>query len=86
MYKKNEINVINAKQFGMKDRDNNEILIEDLLSSSPIRLVSDCYCIVIPKDELLKRTKFNWFVRLNKSQIIESDNNISNYLLYSLKK
>ena len=86
MYKKNEINVINAKQFGMKDRDNNEILIEDLLSSSPIRLVSDCYCIVIPKDELLKRTKFNWFVRLNKSQIIESDNNISNYLVYSLKK
>ena len=51
-----------------------------------IRIVCDCYCIVIPKDELLKRTKYNWFVRLNKNQIINSDNNISNFLMYSLQK
>ena len=34
MYNKNEINVINAKLFGMKDRNGKEILLEDLLSSS----------------------------------------------------
>jgi len=86
MYKHNEIDVINAKLFGIKDKNDKEVLIEDLLSSSPIQFSNDYYCIVIPKDELLKRTKFNWFVRLNKEQIIETDNNISNHLVYSLKK
>tara|TARA_B110000858_G_scaffold183250_2_gene223385 strand:- start:2344 stop:3387 length:1044 start_codon:yes stop_codon:yes gene_type:complete len=86
MYKKNEINVMDAKLFGTKDNSNKEILIDDLMSSLPIKLSDDCYCIVIPKDELLKRTKYNWFVRLNKNQIINSDNNISNFLMYSLQK
>ncbi len=86
MYKKNEMDIINAKLFGMKDVNNKEILIEDLMSSLPIKLAEDCYCIVIPKEELLKRRKFNWFVRLNKQQIFETDNNISNHLIHSLKK
>ena len=37
-------------------------------------------------EELLKRTKYNWFVRLNKQQIMESDNNISNFLVISLNQ
>ena len=86
MFKKNEINVMDAKLFGIKDRNDKEVLIDDLMSSLPIKLSDDCYCIVIPKDELLKRTKYNWFVRLNKNQIIKADNNISNYLVYSLQQ
>jgi hypothetical protein len=86
MYKKNEINVIDAQLFGTKDRDDNEILIDHLMSSLPIKLNNECYCIVVPKDELLKRTKYNWFVRLNKSQLTKTDNNISNYLIHSLQK
>jgi hypothetical protein len=86
MFKKNEINVMDAELFGIKDSSGKEILIDDLMSSLPIKLNDECYCIVIPKDELLKRTKYNWFVRLNKNQIIKTDNNISNYLIYSLQK
>ena len=86
MYKKNEINVMNAELFGIKDKMGKEILIDDLMSSLPIKLSDECYCLVIPKDELLKRTKYNWFVRLNKNQIIKADNNISNFLVYSLQK
>ena len=86
MYKQNEIDVVNANLFGIKDQNGKEVLIEDLLSSSPIKFSNNCYCIVIPKDELLKRTKFNWFVKLNKEQIIETDNNISNHLVHSLNK
>lgn len=86
MYKKNEINVMDAKLFGIKDNSNKEILIDDLMSSLPIKLSDDCLCVIIPKDELLKRTKYNWFVRLNNSQIVKTDNNISNYLVYSLQK
>ena len=86
LYNKNEINVINGKLFGMKDRSGKEILIEDLLSSEPIQTSTNCYCIVIPKKELLKRTKYNWFTRLNTKQIMESDNNISNHLVFSLNQ
>ena len=86
LYNKNEINVINAKLFGMKDRNGKEILLEDLLSSTPIQTSANCYCIVIPKKELLKRTKYNWFTRLNSHQIMESDNNISNHLAFSLNQ
>lgn len=86
MYNKNEINVINAKLFGRKDKDNKEVLLEDLMSSLPIQMSVNCYCVVIPNKELLKRTKYNWFVRLNKQQIMESDNNISNFLVISLNQ
>jgi len=84
MFKRNEINVISGKLFGIKDRDNKEILLEHLMSSEPIKLSPECYCMVVPKEELLKRRKYNWYVRLDKTQIVNTDNNISNHLSYSL--
>lgn len=86
MYKTNKINVMDGKLFGIKDKHDKEIVLDHLMSSLPVQLSKECFCIVIPKDELLNRTKHNWFVRLNKNQIIKSDNNISNHLIYSLQK
>ena len=37
----------------------------------------------LPKDDLLKRNAFNWFVYLNSQQVLESNTNIGKYLLLS---
>ena len=42
--------------------------------------------IDIPDKELNKRTKYQWFIRSNKQQILEANTQISKYLLISLGK
>ena len=79
--------VICGKKLGTKDKENNVVLIDHLMMNSNIDFC-DCnlYCICIPGEELTKRTKYQWFTRLNKQQILESNTQISKYILISLHK
>lgn len=79
----NEIDYIDGKFVGTKDVNNKLIAIEELLGSSFIELNENTYGLYIPKDDLLKRNAFNWFVYLNSKQVLESNTNIGKYLLLS---
>ena len=84
LFRMNKLNIINGMSFGVKDMDDNAILVDDLVSNKYLDLCDDLYGIYVPAEELLRRTKYNWFVRLNKSQILKSDTNIGKYILISM--
>lgn len=82
--KENKINMIDGMDIGIKNIDENPIKLEDIISQQYLKLYPGTYGIYIPADELLKRRKYEWFVRLSEKQVLESDTIIGKYLLLSL--
>lgn len=83
MSNKKKIQIISGKLIGTKTDDDKEILIDDLLNNSYINLHKNIYCICIEKDKLNKRVKYNWFIKLNKDEILKSNIMLGKYLLIS---
>tara|TARA_B110000971_G_scaffold22030_1_gene19956 strand:+ start:22593 stop:23165 length:573 start_codon:yes stop_codon:yes gene_type:complete len=75
------IHLIDGKNVGVKNVDNRPILIEDLMSTQYLNLYPKTYGILIPRDSLLNRLKYEWFTRMSSKQVMESDVIIGKYLL-----
>tara|TARA_B100001093_G_scaffold520498_1_gene616852 strand:- start:6699 stop:7625 length:927 start_codon:yes stop_codon:yes gene_type:complete len=79
--KNQTINIIDGKYLGTKNSYNKPILIEELLGTSFINLYDNAYGLYIPWNDLINRTKFQWFTQLSPQQVLESNTIIGNYLL-----
>lgn len=77
----NKFNKICGSKVGVKDTDKNPIMLEDLFSEKPVKLPCYVHGIVIPEDELNKRTAYNWFSYLPENEIIRGNSFISKYFL-----
>ena len=76
-----------GKSLGVKDKENKVILVNQLLINSRLNLcMCSLYCIVLPDDEILKRHKYNWFVRLSHRQVLGGELQISKFMILSLGK
>ena len=64
--RKHQIILINGKLIGTKTLDDTPILIDDLLSNEYLDLYSEAYGIYIPADEILNRTRYQWFARMSQ--------------------
>jgi len=81
MVGKGSITLIDGSYIGIKDKHNNHVMIEELLSSGYIQYNnSNLQGILIPDKEILKRSKYQWFSRLSKTQIYNSDIILCKYL------
>ena len=81
--KENKIPKISGYLIGTQDTDNEPILLDNLMSNIPLKLNSNTNGLYIPKNELLTRIKYKWFNRLNLQQVLNANNQISHYLLFS---
>jgi len=72
---------IDGMEIGIKDTDNEPILIENLMSNDYIKLYPQAYGIYIPASDILKRVKYEWFARLSAKQVLEADLIISKYMI-----
>uniref|UniRef100_A0A6C0HZ41 Nucleotide-diphospho-sugar transferase domain-containing protein n=1 Tax=viral metagenome TaxID=1070528 RepID=A0A6C0HZ41_9ZZZZ len=70
--------LIGIKTFKKRQR----IMIEDLIEERPIDLSPDSYGIYIDQEEILKRTKYQWFAVMSTEEILAS----SMFLAKILKK
>lgn len=82
----NEINkgnmkAIKASSLGVVDKNNELVTIERLMGSTFVELPSDAIGLYIPEKEILTRTAFRWFGRMNAQQVLESDTFIGKQLL-----
>ena len=86
LYKKcsnNEACLINGTQIGIKTKDNNEVLVDDLMQDGHIDFDEEMYCVYLPEEEIKRRTKYNWFLKLDKEDIFTSNTVAGKYLLIS---
>ena len=82
--RKHQINLIEGKMLGTKTLEDEPVLLDNLMSNNYIDLYERPYGIYIPAAELLKRNKYEWFVRMSSKQVMESNTIISKYLLLAM--
>ena len=78
-----KITMMDGKMIGIKDINDKKVSLEDLFNTHYIEFPEEFYGIYIPDKELTKRTNYNWFLKLNVKQLLESDMIISKYMLTS---
>ncbi len=80
---KRKIRLIPGHLIGTKTKYSKAVLIDDLLNDTYLELSKNIYCIVIDKEMLMKRSKYNWFLKLSKQDVIASGTTLGKYLLIS---
>jgi hypothetical protein len=83
MIGESKLNVIDSKHLGVKDIDEKPILLEDLFSRDYIKFDNLLYGILIPHEQLLKRTAYNWFCKLSEIEVLQCDTILCKYFLMS---
>lgn len=77
----NQIRKIEAKHLGAKDNKGKDVKIDDLIGNSYIDFDPFCIGIYFPQIDILERTSYQWFARLNVKQVLESDTIMGKLLL-----
>jgi hypothetical protein len=71
---------LDGKLIGVKDKFDKPIKLEDLMENKQIMLDDNHIGIYIPHNELIKRTKYNWFCSLSAEDVLKCKIFISNYM------
>jgi len=79
--KQNSIPYLDGKLIGVKDKYNNVITLEELMEHNKILLDDNNIGLYIPHEQLLKRTKYNWFCALNFEELLKCKSFISYYMV-----
>jgi hypothetical protein len=80
-----KIRLVDGIQIGIKTLENKAVLLEDLLSSEPLRFCPKrTFGVFIPGDEILRRTWYQWFSVLSVKELLKTDLAITPYILASL--
>ena len=80
VYRK-EIHMVSAELVGVRDGAGNRVQVEELLSSSYITFDPRTYGILIPSDDILNRTTYQWFTQLSGEEVLTSNTIIGKYIL-----
>jgi len=72
---------IDSGLLGVTDKNDEVILLEDLMDTKPLEFKKDIKMVYVPDDELMRRTTYEWFVRCSPEQVLESNTNIGKILL-----
>ena len=67
-----KMNLIDGIEIGTKTVDDEQIIVDNLISNYYLNLCPNTYGILIPADEILNRRKFEWFARMSQKQVLQS--------------
>ena len=74
------VTLIDGKFIGIKHLDGTRIDLSDLLENKELDINLDSFGIYIPSDDILIRTKYQWFARMSQDQILASNISISKFM------
>lgn len=69
---KQSFNLIGGEKIGIKTTKRTQILLEDLLQEKDLDIDKNAYGVYIPDDELLSRTKYQWFTVMSLQELLTS--------------
>ena len=80
----NKMNLVGGELVGVKSNKKEAILLENLIEEDYLDLDRNAVGIYIPMDQVLQRTKYQWFAVLSSDDILNSNMIISKYLTASI--
>ena len=78
---KHNIFVLDGSIFGTKNKKKECIQLDDLMSTRNLNLPECNLGLYLPYCELMKRTAYKWFVRMNEKQILSTRCAFSHYMI-----
>lgn len=78
------ITLVLGQSIGIKTNKRKQILLDDLMEENYLDVSDDIYGIYIPANEVLNRTKYQWFASLSQEEILESNLILAKYLKASI--
>jgi len=81
---KGEMNLVGGEQVGVKTVDRKTILLDNLMEENYLSLHDSAVGIYIPADEILRRTKYQWFAVMPAEQLLQTKLIIAKYLAASI--
>jgi hypothetical protein len=79
-----DVQMISADMVGLRLANGRPVLLEDLMGEEYLSLSSHCMGIFIPEDEILKRTKYQWFASLPSAELLDANIILVKYMKQSL--
>jgi len=84
LVKSEQMTLILGQSIGVKTRNKKQILLDDLMEENYLDVSDDIFGVYIPADEVLTRTKYQWFAYLSQDEILESNLIVAKYLKASI--
>ena len=84
MIEQNRLVLLDGAIVGVKTTKGKPIILDHLMEQQPLDLVPHIAGLHIPSDELLKRTKYQWFVALSEEDVLESECALTKLMLDTL--
>ena len=78
-----KINMAGPELMGIVDKQGKHIAIEDYMGEKYIHVDDNAYGVLIPRDDLLRRTKYQWFTVAEINDIMISRIAIAKYFIIS---
>ena len=83
--KSGKINLIGGEYIGVKSTDGTPILLENLMEEAPLNICPmRNFGILIPREEVLNRIKYQWFATMSSSELLTTNLIIVKYILISM--
>jgi hypothetical protein len=78
---KNVLQIIKSEMLGARDINKKIITLDNLMGDQFLEILSSAAGVYVPEKEILKRTAYQWFARLDAQQVLDSDTMIGKLLL-----
>jgi len=79
-----KMHLIRGEYIGIKTNRGTTITVEDLMEEAFLDLHTNAYGIYIPEDEMLRRTKYQWFPVMQVEDILETRIILAKYMKASM--
>jgi hypothetical protein len=79
--KQGNINIVDAALLGVSDTDGRPVVLERLMGQTYVDFSPTVLGVLLPENDILKRTSFQWFARQSVSQALACDNVAGKLLL-----
>ena len=83
-HRERQLNLISGKDIGIMTVEGNRVYIDDLLGESYIHFFPKMYGIWVPSKTLMNRSTYEWFIRLDKKQLLKSHFILAKYFVLAL--
>jgi len=80
-----EITGIHESMVGFKDKQEQHVLVDDLMKMDGIHYNEKVRCIWLPENEIVERLSYQWFVRMSPQQLLKSNTSIAQYFILALQ-
>lgn len=80
-FKSHSIFVLDGSIFGMKNKLNEPIKLDDLMSNKKLKLPEYNIGLYMPYSELMERNLYKWYCKMSEQQVLETHCAFSYYML-----